>query len=173
MLEITVTIDAPDLQKAIDRLADSISMIGSRVPEKTEQELSQNPNAPVVPNIPVVPDIPTVGQNPGPKETVWGSNTTVWGSNTSVTPAVVPTAPVEAAPAQPPVMNAPVEPVPAAPPAIDLETISRAGAALVDQGKMPEILAVLKKYGVEAVTQLQQDQFTAFAGDLRALGANI
>ena len=169
MLEITVTIDAPDLQKAIDRLADSISMIGSRVPEKTEQELSQNPNAPVVPNIPnipVVPDIPAVGQNPDPKETVWGSNT-------SVTPAVVPTAPVEAAPAQPPVMNAPVEPVPAAPPAIDLETISRAGAALVDQGKMPEILAVLKKYGVEAVTQLQQDQFTAFAGDLRALGANI
>ena len=167
MLEITVTIDAPDLQKAIDRLAESISMLGSRAPaaEKTEQYLSQIPN---------IPTDPEAGQNPSPSEVaVLGSEKTVWGSNTSVTPAVVPTAPVEAAPAQPPVMNAPVEPVLAAPPAIDLETISRAGAALVDQGKMPEILAVLKKYGVEAVTQLQQDQFTAFAGDLRALGANI
>lgn len=51
--------------------------------------------------------------------------------------------------------------------------IATAGAGLVDQGKMQQVIELLGKYGVQAITQLQPTQFDAFAGELRALGAAI
>ena len=38
---------------------------------------------------------------------------------------------------------------------------------------MEALLALLTKYGVAAVTQLQPEQFGVFATELRALGAQI
>ena len=49
----------------------------------------------------------------------------------------------------------------------------RSGAALVDAGKMEPLLALLTKYGVQAITQLQPAQYGVFATELRALGAQI
>ena len=57
--------------------------------------------------------------------------------------------------------------------ALTLNDIATAGAGLVDQGKMQQVLELLGKYGVQAITQLQPTQFDAFAGELRALGAAI
>lgn len=57
--------------------------------------------------------------------------------------------------------------------ALTLNDIATAGAGLVDQGKMQQIIELLGKYGVQAITQLQPTQFDAFAGELRALGAAI
>lgn len=68
--------------------------------------------------------------------------------------------------------NAPVVPV-ATVQAYTLDQISRAGASLVDAGKMEQLLALLGRYGVQAVTQLQPEQYGAFATDLRGLGAQI
>ena len=59
------------------------------------------------------------------------------------------------------------------PKTLDLDTISRAGAALIDQGKMQDVLQLLQRYNVMAVNQLDPSQFPAFADDLRALGASI
>ena len=56
---------------------------------------------------------------------------------------------------------------------IDLDTISRAGAALIDQGKMADVLALLHNFGVMAVNQLDPSQYPAFADGMRALGASI
>ena len=56
---------------------------------------------------------------------------------------------------------------------VDLATIARAGAGLVDQGKMPQIMELLKGYNVRAITELKQEQYKDFAKDLRALGADI
>ena len=86
-----------------------------------------------------------------------------------------PTAPVAAAPV------APAQPVPSAPapsnaPVPTIDTLSRAGAALCEQGKMPQLIELLGKYGVQAVTQLNNatpEVLTAFANDLKALGANL
>ena len=64
-------------------------------------------------------------------------------------------------------------PVTAAAPVIDLETISRAGAALIDQGKTPDVLALLQQFGVPAVNLLDPSQYPAFAEGLKALGASI
>lgn len=87
-------------------------------------------------------------------------------------PAPMPT------PAAPPVapMPAAVAPAPAVPvtaPTYTLDQIAKAGANLVDAGKMEQLLALLTKYGVQAVTQLTPDQYGAFATELRALGAQI
>ena len=67
---------------------------------------------------------------------------------------------------------APTVPVTGAP-TYTLDQISRAGASLVDAGKMQQLLELLGRYGVQAVTQLQPEQYGAFATELRALGAQI
>lgn len=88
-----------------------------------------------------------------------------------VTPAPVPpvtTPPTTAVPTQP----APVVPVTTAP-TYTLDQIAKAGASLVDAGKMEQLLALLAKYGVQAVTQLQPDQYGVFATELRTLGAQL
>ena len=54
--------------------------------------------------------------------------------------------------------------------------IGAAGAALVEQGKMPQLMSLLTKYGIQAVTQLNgadPSVINAFVTDLRALGAKI
>ena len=90
-----------------------------------------------------------------------------------------PAAPV-AAPAQPVAPTAtatgntaaPVVPISSAP-SYTLDQISRAGASLVDAGKMQQLLQLLSRYGVQAITQIQPEQYGAFATELRALGAQI
>lgn len=66
-------------------------------------------------------------------------------------------------------------PAPVAPVAtpVTLDQIAKAGASLVDAGKMEQLLALLAKYGVQAVTQLQPDQYGVFATELRTLGAQL
>lgn len=80
-------------------------------------------------------------------------------------------APVAPAPVQTAPTPAPAVPVTA--PTYTLDQIAKAGANLVDAGKMEQLLALLTKYGVQAVTQLTPDQYGAFATELRALGAQI
>ena len=85
-------------------------------------------------------------------------------------PAPAPTAgQTSAAPGNTPAPTVPV----AGAPTYTLDQISRAGASLVDAGKMQQLLELLGRYGVQAVTQLQPEQYGAFATELRALGAQI
>lgn len=91
--------------------------------------------------------------------------------NAPVAPAPVQTAPTPAPVAAPAPAPAPAVPVTA--PTYTLDQIAKAGANLVDAGKMEQLLALLTKYGVQAVTQLTPDQYGAFATELRALGAQI
>lgn len=88
-----------------------------------------------------------------------------------VVPAPMQTSTPTSAPTAAPAV-APAVPVASAP-AYTLDQISRAGAALVDAGKMGPLLALLGKYNVQAVTQLQPNQYGVFATELRALGAQI
>lgn len=70
----------------------------------------------------------------------------------------------------------PVSPGPAVPvaaPSYTLDQIAKAGAALVDAGKLAPLQALLARYGVTAVTQIPPEQYGAFATELRTLGAQI
>lgn len=63
--------------------------------------------------------------------------------------------------------------VPTAAPQYTLEMISNAGTSLVDAGKMAELLQLLAKHGVNALTELKPEAYGGIAAELRALGATI
>lgn len=159
MLEVKVTIESPELVAAMNNLASAIvSGMAVKIPEVT-------PVAQPVQNMAPVENITTA---PVAAQTPVAQPTTV---------QPVMNAPTAAQTAQAPVtVPTPVAtPVPAAQPkqAVTLDMLSRAGAALVDQGKMNQITELLAKYDVQALTQLQQSNYEAFAADLRMLGAQI
>ena len=146
MMEMTIKVEAPALAAAIEKLAAAIT------PPDPSILTPDEPRPPVA--APVAPTQPPVAA-PGP----------------------VPTAPpVAPAPPAAPAPTAPAAPAPAVPvtaPTYTLDQIAKAGAALVDAGKMDQLLALLGKYGVATVTQLTPEQYGNFATELRALGAQI
>lgn len=168
MMEMKITVEAPDLAASILKLAKAIAS-GPDPDILTPDEplpVASYPTAPApapapAPAAPVSPAPVTPTQTPAP------------------TPAPAPAAPI---PSPMPVTsasavspgNAPAPAVPvASAPAYTLDQISRAGASLVDAGKMEQLLQLLGRYGVQAVTQIRPEQYGAFATELRALGAQI
>lgn len=145
MLEMKITIAAPDLAAAINNLAVALAngnTVPAEKPAKAEKQTEAKDAARQAP----------------------------------VNPMQAPGAPLSATPAQTvvPVANAPVaSAVPTGAPTYTLDMIARAGAALVDAGKMDALCGLLAKYGVEALTALDPAQYGNFANDLRALGAQI
>ena len=157
MMEMKITVEAPDLAASILKLAKAIAS-GPDPDILTPDEplpVASYPTAPAPAPVSPAPVTPT--QTPAP----------------TATPPVAAPAPTagqtSAAPGNTP---APTVPVTGAP-TYTLDQISRAGASLVDAGKMQQLLELLGRYGVQAVTQLQPEQYGAFATELRALGAQI
>ena len=74
--------------------------------------------------------------------------------------------PTPQAPAQP-------QPVTTSTPQYTLEDLARAAVPLQDAGRGQDLMALLQKYNVMSMTQLDPSVFGAFATDLRALGAQI
>ena len=151
MLEMKIKIEADAaVLKAIDKLTTALekNAVNISVPQDTP-----TPVAPVAAPVTHAP-VPPVTMPPA---------------------TVVPTpAPAPAAPAQ---TVAPTNPAPTVPvttaPTYTLDQIAKAGASLVDAGKMEQLRALLAKYGVQAVTQLPPDQYGVFATELRTLGARL
>ena len=119
------------------------------------------------------PTTPAAPVNPTPAPTV---PTQAPGAPLSATPAqtaaqAAPTVPV----AQPaPVANtAPAPTVPTSAPQYTLDMIATAGSALIDAGKMDQLMQLLGKFGVASLTELTPESYGAVAGELRALGATI
>lgn len=171
MMEMKITVEAPDLAASILKLAEAIAsgpdpsiltpdepLPVASYPTAPGPAPAPAPAAPApAPAAPVSPAPVTPTQTPAP----------------TATPPVAAPAPTagqtSAAPGNTP---APTVPVTGAP-TYTLDQISRAGASLVDAGKMQQLLELLGRYGVQAVTQLQPEQYGAFATELRALGAQI
>lgn len=83
----------------------------------------------------------------------------------------VPVQPQPVAPSQP---GAPIQSVPtAAAPTYTLDQLSRAAAMLMDAGKREQLVALLNKFGVQALTMLPKESYGVFATELRQLGAQI
>ena len=171
MMEMKITVEAPDLAASILKLAKAIAS-GPDPDILTPDEplpVASYPTAPApapAPAAPVSPAPVTPTQTPTPAPAA-----PVAAPSPSPTPVTnAPTAgPTSAVPGNTP---APAVPVTGAP-AYTLDQISRAGASLVDAGKMQQLLELLGRYGVQAVTQLKPEQYGAFATELRALGAQI
>ena len=168
MMEMKITVEAPDLAASILKLAEAIASgpdPALLIPDEP-LPVSAYPATPAPAVAPVSPA--PVNPTPGPAPTMAAPVVAPSPSPTPVTNA--PTAgPTSAAPGNTP---APAVPVAGAP-TYTLDQISRAGASLVDAGKMQQLLKLLGRYGVQAVTQLKPEQYGAFATELRALGAQI
>ena len=163
-LTMTIKVEAPDLVAALTRLAASISSDPSILTPDTHR--------PQVPT-PAMGPAPSTPQMPDPATTMAAPVTALMPSPVPV--ATAPLAGQTLAPGNPtPQTAAPAPTMPVAgAPTYTLDQISKAGAALVDAGKMEPLLALLTKYGVQAITQLQPAQYGVFATELRALGAQI
>lgn len=165
MLEMKIKIEADAaVLKAIDKLTTALEKNAVNI------SVSQDTPAPVAPVAPVAAPV-----TPAPVPPVTMPPATVVPTQPTSAPVATPTpAPAPAAPAQ---TVAPTNPAPTVPvttaPTYTLDQIAKAGASLVDAGKMEQLLALLAKYGVQAVTQLQPDQYGVFATELRTLGAQL
>lgn len=84
---------------------------------------------------------------------------------------VVPTMP--APPAVQPSVPVNPTPIPTSAPQYTFDMISTAGSALIDAGKMDQLVMLLGKFGVQSLTDLNPESYGAVANELRALGAKI
>lgn len=85
-------------------------------------------------------------------------------------PAVQTPMPAPAAPATAPAPAAPTPPAPA--PQVTIEDVTRAAVALADQGRKADLLALLGKFGVRAITELGAEQLGPFKQALEYLGGD-
>lgn len=177
MLEMKITVAAPDLAAAINNLAAALD--GKNPHTVCNQYGTDNKH---IDNVGTVnmgmsgkaqPATPAAPVNPAPAPTV---PTQAPGAPLSATPAqtaaqIAPTVPV----VQPaPVANtAPAPTVPTSAPQYTLDMIATAGSALIDAGKMDQLMQLLGKFGVASLTELAPESYGAVAGELRALGATI
>ena len=182
MIELKVTVDAPELSAAINHLAEAIESKSSDAPAAPAKN-SRGKKAAAK----TAPDAPAVSA-PAPSEPV-------------TPPATVEQPPV-AAPMMPqpvatatPVMTPPAAPVtqqfipqPAAAPApapvapaqpqqsgVTLEQIINAAMPLMNSNPAfaMQLQGILAKYGVQAVTQIPKEYLPNVAADLAALGAKF
>ena len=156
MNEFKITVEPIGLLEALNRLADAMEKIG-RSPVVCNQngENNQNLNKTGAVNI-----------NP-----ITNKDTTPDTSGNPIPADFAATARVSA-PSAPSQTDAPSGET-ADEKSYTLDDLSKAGAALIDQGKMPQLLELLNKYGVQAITQLDASAYPALAEDLKALGAKF
>lgn len=177
MLEMKITVAAPDLAAAINNLAAALD--GKNPHTVCNQYGTDNKH---IDNVGTVnmgmsgkaqPATPAAPVNPTPAPTV---PTQAPGAPLSATPAqtaaqIALTVPVvQPAPAA---NTAPAPTVPTSAPQYTLDMIATAGSALIDAGKMDQLMQLLGKFGVASLTELAPESYGAVAGELRALGATI
>lgn len=144
MYEIKITVEIPGLPEAITALASALKARPMATFTQNGENNQQIDNASTV-NIGKSAEATTPTKQPE-------ANTAPATANTPSTLTTAPTAEVKS---------------------YTVDDLSRAGAALIDQGKMAQLLELLKKYGVQAVTQLDASVYPAFVEEMKALGAQL
>lgn len=202
MIELKVTVDAPELSAAINHLAKAIESKGADAPAApAKSSRSKKAAAKTAPDAPAA-SAPAPSEPVTPPTPVEQSPVTVQPAQTPVitpAPQPAPAAPV-AAPMMPqpvatatPVMTPPAAPVaqqfipqptttpaPAAPAqpqqsSVTLEQIINAAMPLMNSNPAfaMQLQGILAKYGVQAVTQIPKEYLPNVAADLAALGAKF
>ena len=198
MFEAKLTIEAPGLTNAINRLADAIaySHAPAAIPSAnpTPGQTAVPTGAPAAPataqpsGVPA-PAAPMTGPAAAPSNP---ANPTQGAGYASTAPTGAPAAPMAGPtsafpsntyPGQAPGPVSPTAPtappaqptgVPLAPaPQYTVDQIMQAGATLMDAGKVNELMNLLHSFGVQAVMDLKPEQLGAFATAMRELGAKI
>lgn len=175
-MAMTIKVEAPDLVAALMRLAAAVNPDPNILtPDEPRPQMPAPAPAPAPIAPPAAPQPPVAvpqGNVAAPVAAPMPPAAPL-APTMPPAPAAAPVPPVAAPVAPPaPAPAAPAVPVTTAP-TYTLDQIAKAGASLVDAGKMEPLLALLSRYGVQAVTQLAPEHYGAFATELRALGAQI
>lgn len=195
MIELKVTVDAPELSVAINHLADAIESKGTDAPAApVKNSRSKKATAKTAPDAPAVsaPAHTEPVGSPVPVEQPAAAPQPVQAPAAAPVQQAIPVTPVAAPMMQQPVATAaPVMTPPAAPvtqqfipqPAaptqsqqgITCEQIINAAMPLMNSNPAfaMQLQGILAKYGVQAVTQIPENMLPNVAADLRALGAKI
>lgn len=199
MIELKVTVDAPELSVAINHLADAIESKGTDAPAAPVKNSRSKKVA-----VKTAPDVHAVSApahsepvgSPVPVEQPAAAPQPVQAPAAAPVQQAIPATPVAAPMMQQPVataapvMTPPAAPVtqqfipqPAAAPAaptqsqqgITCEQIINAAMPLMNSNPAfaMQLQGILAKYGVQAVTQIPENMLPNVAADLRALGAKI
>lgn len=195
MIELKVTVDAPELSVAINHLADAIESKGTDAPAApVKNSRSKKATAKTATDAPAV-SAPAHSEpvgSPVPVEQPAAAPQPVQAPAAAPVQQAIPVTPVAAPMMQQPVATAaPVMTPPAAPvtqqfipqPAaptqsqqgITCEQIINAAMPLMNSNPAfaMQLQGILAKYGVQAVTQIPENMLPNVAADLRALGAKI
>ena len=139
MLEINITLHAPELSEAINRLAGAMETNLCAAAESKPATLVE---VAAVPTEPV-----TVCESSAPQTQE----------------------PVRTETTKPQAETPRVDAVHEEQTTYTRETISEIGAKLIEHGKMVQLRSLLERYGVKAVTQLDPNDLNAFGAELEAL----
>ncbi len=166
MFEVKITIAAPELAAAINNLAVAIG--GTKTQPTTNSTVPPmvTPANHTAPNVSFAGGAPVVAPVSQP--------------SVSSTAPVINSVPASMAAPTPPTISfnpatsvaAPCVPL-AQPPKYTVDQIMAAGAALMDAGRVNDLMNLLHSFGVQAVTDLKQEQLGAFATAMRDMGAKI
>lgn len=164
MTEIKVTISAPEVTEALNNLARAISLA------------TENPVGVASDVLPI--SATSVVAEEAPSNAVASEPVSLLTPPYVATPEANPTTPASAPQIAPiaqsePSVSTPASIVPTAAPQYTLEMLAKAGTALIDAGRMNDVMALLGKFGVEALTSLDPSMYGAMATELRNLGAQI
>ena len=195
MIELKVTVDAPELSVAINHLADAIESKGTDAPAAPVKNSRSKKVA-----VKTAPDVPAVSApahsepvgSPVPVEQPAAAPQPVQAPAAAPVQQAIPVTPVAAPMMQQPVATAaPVMTPPAAPvtqqfipqPAAPTQSQQGITCEQIINAAMPlmysnpafamQLQGILAKYGVQAVTQIPENMLPNVAADLRALGAKI
>lgn len=152
MIEVRVSIEAPELSEAIVKLANALTVQSGRAIALTGAVAGSTQETAVCSPVEAHTTVPEVPAKPEP-------------TPTPVEPAKVSTSEQVTTPA----------PEQAAASAVHYTTtqLGRAGAELMSKGKTKELVGLLGKFGVKALTELKPESYPAFAEGLIQLGAVI
>lgn len=158
-MEVTVKMNAQEALATVEK-GTLASLIKS-----AESELEKKPARPKI----STPKPETSTSKPEPDAQQAPVKTMTPQTPTSQPDEPAPDIPQTPAPQAPtPTPQAPVSAV-----SYSADDLQKAAIGLMDMGKQPELIALLRSFGVEALPALPQDKYDAFALKLRELGARI
>jgi hypothetical protein len=153
-VNITININAPGLEKALNNLANAMGGKGlsthTDAPTQVSQETVQQPTTQPAQQ-PVPTAVPTAQQQ-APQTPIQQQ------------------APVQQ---QTPIQQTQPQGVPTSAPSYTMDQLAVASTQLVDAGRREELLQLLSSFGAGALMQLPKEQYGAFATKLREMGAKI
>lgn len=173
-MQINITVQAPELVGAIEKLASALNrteVAGQPTTQAPVQQVQQPAQQQIQqPTQTVVPTAP-VQQQQVPQQTVQQP------TPQQQAPVQQIQQPAQATPQQvvqqPQVQQTAPQTVPTSTTTYTMDQLAVAATQLSDAGKRDELLQILASFGVQALTQLPQEQYAAFAAKLRELGAQI